>query len=71
MTKVPSIGERVQFHAPFLRSTGQYTGPAAPTSVGPFARGVLVDLPGDWLALVRWDDGTEGRCHRGNLEACR
>ena len=75
MSRIPRIGDRVRFTAAFLRSTGQYTGPDAPASHGPFARGEIVDNemwhPGVLFAVVRWDDGTETTVNFHNLETCR
>ena len=64
-------GDRCQYAATFLRSTGQYTGEEPPTSSGPFARGrvIAVDPFGGGRALitVRWDDGRESKALDGNL----
>ena len=81
-----TIGTRVRFTRSFLRSTGQYAGPEGPTSVGPWARGVIVHRPfcarwngrgfspeiiGSPFVSVRWADGRTGSVHTGNLEACK
>lgn len=68
--KPVKVGDRVRFTAPFLRSSGQYTGPEAPACYGPFARGV-VTVVGDFCVQVEWDDGTLSGCNPGNLERCR
>lgn len=68
-------GTRVRFSANFLRSTGQYAGPDAPTHVGPFARGTVTAVepfPGQRYVLVRvrWDDGHDAPAALCNLEPC-
>jgi hypothetical protein len=72
MTKA-NVGDRVRFTVGFLRSTGQYSGPEAPTSFGPFARGrVIADvekMPD--FRLVKWDNGRETPVLAANLERCR
>lgn len=72
-------GDRVAFARAFLRSTGQFTGPEAPTSYGPFARGEVERVHRGWRGPfdpdsrvspwvdVRWDDGRRGTVHVGNL----
>lgn len=63
------VGDRVRFTAAFLRSTVQYTGPEAPCSYGPFARGKVVSMSGSTdLVRVLWDDGYEKPVNRFNLE---
>ena len=71
--KTAAPGQRVRFTAPFLRSTGQYTGPDEPTSIGPFARGMVTDgdlggLSPARFAMVKWDDGRENLVNVSNLE---
>lgn len=67
------IGDRVAMRASWLKNTGQHTGPPAPTSIGPFARGELIEIDtsttfnGSHLASVRWDDGHESRAITANL----
>jgi hypothetical protein len=68
-------GVRVKFSAPFLRSTGQYAGPDAPTSEGPWARGTVSEVrryatcpP---IVAVEWDNGRITRVLAPNLERCR
>lgn len=39
-----NVGDKVQFSADFLKSRGQFTGPDAPTDIGPFARGTVIEL---------------------------
>ncbi len=67
-----TTGDRVAMRASWLRNTGQLTGPPAPTSVGPFARGTVTGthpLGARTLVAVRWDDGRESRVISGNLAA--
>jgi hypothetical protein len=64
-------GTRCRFNKAFLQSTCQYTGPVAPTSTGPFARGTVVGQEplGGWLLIrVAWDDGTTTNVNANNLE---
>lgn len=65
-------GDRVRFDVVFLRNTGQYTGPEAPTNYGPFARGRVeaVDeiTPTFTLATVRWEDDVTTQVRIDNLE---
>lgn len=78
----PKIGDHCRFSKQFLQSTGQYTGPTAPTSYGPFARGTVigtVSVPSattgnssPWVALeVHWDDDRVTSVFSANLEKCR
>ena len=69
----PTIGDRVRMSTKHLRSSGQYTGPEAPTSYGPFARGVVIAAqpfggPGHELLTVKWDDGDTHPVLDVNLE---
>lgn len=67
-----AYGTRVAFSRNFLRSTGQYTGPDAPTHVGPWARGEVKALQPCGpvvLAYVHWDDGRCGNVNVNNLVA--
>jgi hypothetical protein len=64
---------RCRFTSGFLRSTVQHTGPDAPTSYGPFARGYAVPAPeftASRMALVTWDDGNTSHVLTANLERC-
>ena len=68
--------KRVRFTKSFLQSTGQYTGPDAPTSYGPFAKGKVIHtkvMPTSLtiLVTVEWEDGEVTRVNEANLEACR
>lgn len=54
-------GCRVAYAREFLRNTSQFTGPSAPTSSGPFARGSVVEVEpfhgSKSLIRIHWDDG--------------
>lgn len=76
------LGDRIRFTAQFCRSTGQYAGPEAPTSVGPWARGEVVQIdtpfsryeggPRDRGMLgILWDDGRESMVLNCNLEVIK
>ena len=64
----------MRFSKSFLQSLAMLTGPAAPTSVGPFARGTVTAIaplsPGSPLVLatVRWADGVTTQVNVTNLE---
>ena len=68
-------GVRVRFSTPFLRSTGQCTGPDAPASYGPWARGTVAEVKRyascPPIVAVQWDDGRVTRVLAPNLESCR
>ena len=74
MTKGRRIvcGDRVRLATKFLRDTGQFTGPEAPASWGPFARGQVtrVDRLNERLDVIEvmWDDGQLRRCVSCTLE---
>ena len=63
-----------RFSRSFLQSLAMLSGPAAPTSVGPFARGIVSAIaplsPGSplLLATVRWADGVTTQVNVANLE---
>jgi hypothetical protein len=67
-------GDTVRFSRSFLQSLAMLSGPAAPTSVGPFARGTVTAIaplsPGSplLLATVRWADGHTSEVNVANLE---
>lgn len=66
-------GCRVMLRREFLRNTGQFTGPDAPTWRGPFARGQLACFDDKYLpgtAKVLWDDGKVTRVKSANLWPC-
>ena len=64
----------MRFSRSFLQSLAMLSGPAAPTSVGPFARGTLTAIaplsPGSslLLATVSWADGVTTQVNVANLE---
>jgi hypothetical protein len=68
------IGDIVRLSRAFLQSTAMVTGPAAPTSVGPFARGTVTAIapisPGSSLVLatVACSDGESSQVNVVNLE---
>lgn len=65
------IGMRVMYCREFLRNTGQFTGQPAPTSWGPFARGIVSDsIPlgsGNSVAQIDWDNGETTKALDANL----
>ena len=64
----------MRFSRSFLQSLAMLSGPAAPTSVGPFARGTVTAIAplslGSplLLASVSWADGTTSQVNVANLE---
>lgn len=71
MTTSFKPGDRVRISTAHLRSTGQFTGPEAPTNVGPFARGKVVSgrpFADGVLVMVEWEDGVRRNIHGANLE---
>jgi hypothetical protein len=68
------IGDTVLFTRAFLQSTAMGSGPPAPTSLGPFARGTVTAIeplsPSSplLLATVAWADGDSTRVNVTNLE---
>ena len=64
----------MRFSRSFLQSLAMLSGPAAPTSAGPFARGTLTAIaplsPGSslLLATVSWADGHISEVNVANLE---
>jgi hypothetical protein len=68
------IGYTVRLSRAFLQSIAMITGPSAPTSVGPFARGTVMAIapisPGSSLVLasVAWADGESSEVNMANLE---
>jgi hypothetical protein len=64
------VGDRVKLSRDFLRNTGQMTGPRAPTSYGPFARGEIIELTTIGplpIAVIEWDDKHVSKVNVGNL----
>lgn len=65
------VNDRVRLATGFLKATGQITGPDAPTSVGPAARGRIIDihhLGPSTLIEVLWADNRITRIFSKNLE---
>ena len=68
------IGDTVRFSRAFLQSIAMVSGPAAPTSIGPFARGTVTAIgpitPNSpmVLATVSWADGVTTQVNVANLE---
>jgi len=68
------IGDTVRFTRPFLQSMAMVSGPGAPTSSGPFARGTVAAIapiiPNSSmvLATVGWADGVTTQVNVANLE---
>ncbi len=67
-------GDTVRFSRSFLQSLAMLSGPAAPTSVGPFARGTVTAIgpiiPNSPMvvATVSWADGATTQVNVTNLE---
>ena len=67
-------GDTVRFSRSSLQSLAMLSGPAAPTSAGPFACGTVTAIapssPGSTLLLaaVRWADGHISQVNEANLE---
>ncbi len=74
MSSALQIGDTVRFTRAFLQSTAMGSGPAAPTSLGPFARGTVTAIeplsPSNplLLATVVWADGDSNRVNVVNIE---
>jgi hypothetical protein len=68
------IGDTVRFTRTFLQSMAMVSGPDAPTSSGPFARGTVTAIapiiPNSSmvLATVSWADGITTQVNVANLE---
>ena len=68
------IGDTVRFSRAFLQSMATVSGPEAPTSSGPFARGTVTAIapiiPNSplLLATVSWADGVTTQVNVTNLE---
>lgn len=68
------VGDKVQFSAGFLKATGQLTGPDAPTDIGPFARGTVIDLTpisNRYVAHVQWANNRVSKVLELNLEVIK
>lgn len=74
MSSALQIGDTVRFTRAFLQSTAMGSGPPAPTSLGPFARGTVTAIeplsPSSALVLatVVWADGDSTQVNVANLE---
>jgi hypothetical protein len=68
------VGDTVRFTRAFLQSIAMGSGPPAPTSLGPFARGTVSAIaplsPSSplLLATVSWADGDSTQVNVANLE---
>lgn len=68
------VGSAVRFALAHLRATMQYSGPDAPTSYGPHARGTVLEvrrhggLRGPAVCRVQWADGRVTSVLETNLE---
>ena len=68
------IGDTVRFSRAFLQSMAMVSGPDAPTSSGPFARGTVTAIgpiiPNSPMvvATVSWADGVTTQVNVTNLE---
>lgn len=68
------IGDTVRFSKAFLQSMAMVSGPSAPTSSGPFARGTVTAIapitPRSSLVLatVHWANGETSQVNVENLE---
>ena len=68
------IGDTVRFTRAFLQSMAMVSGPEAPTSSGPFARGTVTAIgpiiPSSpvVVATVSWADGVTTQVNVTNLE---
>jgi len=76
------IGDRVRYTAKFCRNTGQYSGPDAPTSSGPWARGSIVQINEPFarydggpldrgMVGIKWDNGNESMVLNCNIEVMK
>ena len=74
MSSVVQVGDTVLFTTGFLQSLAMLSGPVAPTSLGPFARGIVTSIapisPRSALVLasVQWADGEQTEVNVINLE---
>ena len=74
MSSALQVGDTVRFTRAFLQSLAMGSGPPAPTSLGPFARGTVTAIaplsPGSplLLATVAWADGDSTQVNVANLE---
>ncbi len=74
MSSALQVGDTVRFTRAFLQSIAMGSGPPAPTSLGPFARGTVSAIaplsPSSplLLATVSWADGDSTQVNVANLE---
>ena len=74
MSSALQVGDTVRFSRAFLQSMAMGSGPPAPTSLGPFARGTVTAIaplsPSSplLLATVVWADGDSTQVNVANLE---
>ena len=74
MSSALQVGDTVRFTRAFLQSLAMGSGPPAPTSLGPFARGTVTAIaplsPGSplLLATVALADGDSTQVNVANLE---
>jgi hypothetical protein len=74
VTSPLQIGDTLRFTRTFLQSLAMGSGPVAPTSLGPFARGTVVAIAplssgsALLLATVDWADGESTQVNVVNLE---
>lgn len=74
MSSVVQVGDTVRFTKGFLQSLAMLSGPIAPTSLGPFARGIVTSTapisPRSALILasIQWADGEQTEVNVINLE---
>ena len=74
MSEALQVGDTVRFKRGFLQSIAMGSGPPAPTSLGPFARGTVTAIAplspcsSLLLATVAWADGDSTQVNVANLE---
>lgn len=74
MSSVVQVGDTVRFTKGFLQSLAMLSGPIAPTSLGPFARGIVTSIapisPRSALILasIQWADGEQTEVNVINIE---
>ena len=74
MSSALQVGDTVRFSRAFLQSMAMGSGPPAPTSLGPFARGTVTAIaplsPSSplLLATVVWADGDSTQVNVANIE---
>lgn len=74
MSSVVQVGDTVRYTKGFLQSLAMLSGPVAPTSLGPFARGIVMSIapisPRSALILasIQWADGEKTEVNVINIE---